>query len=96
MADKVFPGVTPAVWACVQSTSSKEHGTVYVPPAPSNSGKATTQYKIFFLKYDIVLTYEFDGSNNLSYTVVEIQGPATETEVWGGIGQTISGCGGPG
>ena len=96
MADKVFTGVTPAIWACVEATSEKEHGTVYVPPPPANQGVSTTEYKILWETYKIILNFDYDGSNNLSYTVVEIQGPATENEVWGGISTTISGCGGPG
>ena len=87
-SSKIFYGVTPAVFACVKTTSNEQHGTVYAPP-DANQGIATTSNSVWTVK----LTFSFDSATEeLSYTIVYKSWIVTETEIWNGIGDTINGC----
>lgn len=85
---RTYKNVTPAIFACVKSTSFKEHQTVYAPP-DANTGIATTP------KYNVVLSFVFDPSaSTLTYTITQEPWYVTDNEIWDGICSTINECGG--
>ena len=87
-SSKTFNNVTAAIWECVKSTSSKQHGTVYAPPGAS-SGTATTKTIVGTVE----LSFNFDSTqNSVSYTILKKPGIVSEKQVWGGIQDSIDGC----
>lgn len=89
MASKTFPNVTQAIWNCVQTTSVQQHGTVYVPPPPSNAGTATTSTVLG----DIVLSFSFDPTKEtVTYGIIKKPFLVSENQIWDGIQSTINDC----
>ena len=86
MASKAYTGITPAIWACIQATSQKEHGTTYDPPN-GDSGTATTKTSVGTVTMSYVLADE-----TLTYTIEHKPGIVTDGEIWGGIDKTVNGC----
>jgi hypothetical protein len=85
---KVFNGVTPAIFACLKTTSGEQHGTKYAPP-DGNQGTATTETSM----YSVVLGFNFDPSaSTLTYTLIKKSWIVPIGEVWNGITDTINSC----
>jgi hypothetical protein len=85
---KVFHGVTPAIFACLKTTSEQQHGTKYVPP-DGNKGTATTSTSM----YKVELGFDFSpDSGDLTYTLIYKSWIVPIAEVWKGIGDTIDSC----
>jgi hypothetical protein len=89
MADcNTYQNVTAAVFACVKSTSSQQHGTVYNPP-DGTSGTATTNTPVG----QVVLSFDLDTTNDaITYCLVSKPWMVPESDIWNGIASTISGC----
>jgi hypothetical protein len=89
-ASKTYPGVTQAVWDCVKSASISQRGTVY-DPSDGNQGTATTETVVGKL----VMGFAFDpAASTITYTIQSKPFIVTEGEIWGGIQDSISACGG--
>lgn len=89
-ATKTFDKVTQSQWTCVQNTSAREHGTVYIPSAPSNQGKAVT--KITFIG-EVDTTYDYDpAQQTVTYTITKKPGIVSDDQIWNGISQSLQGC----
>jgi hypothetical protein len=85
---KIFHGVTPAVFACVKTTSEQQHGTKYVP-ADGNKGTATTSTSM----YEVVLGFDYNpATGDLTYTLIKKSWIVPIDSVWSGIGDTINSC----
>jgi hypothetical protein len=86
---KTFTGVTQAIFTCVKQKSLAEHGTVY-DPANGNKGTATTKVRVIGT---IVVSFDFDpNAGSITYCIVQKPGIVTASEIFGGIGDTISSC----
>lgn len=86
---RAYSGVTLAMFECVKTTSTKEHGTKY-DPADSPSGTATSSGTL----WSVLMKFSLDPSTEvLTYTLVKETGFATPEEAWGGIEDTLKGCG---
>jgi hypothetical protein len=86
---KTFHNITQSIWNCVQQTSTKEHGTIYDPPYPSNQGTSTTNTAVG----KVVVDYDFEpSSETVTYTIKHKPFVVTDGEIWGGIESTIKQC----
>lgn len=86
---KVFDGVTEKVFACVKTSSFKEHGTVY-DPSTGNKGTATT--KVPFIG-TVVLDFDLDPSTaKITYTIRSKPGIVPASQIFDGIQSSINGC----
>jgi hypothetical protein len=85
-SSKSWSGVTESIFACVKTTSQKQHGTVYEPPN-ADSGTATTKTPVGTVKLSFVLANE-----TLTYTIQSKPIIVSESQIWNGIDETIKGC----
>jgi hypothetical protein len=89
-ASKTYTGVTQTVWDCVKSSSIAKRGTVY-DPSDGTQGTATTETGVGKL----VMGFSFDaGASTITYTINSKPFIVTEGEIWSGIQDSISACGG--
>lgn len=87
-SSKTFYGVTQALFDCVKTTSTQQHGTVYTPANGDVGTSMTTG-----TGWSVGMTFNFDpSSGNLAYTITQKTWIVPESSVWSGISDTINGC----
>lgn len=87
-SSKTFYNVNAQIWACVKTTSNKEHGTVYNPP-DADQGTATTSTPVG----EIVLSFSFNpGQALVVYTIEKKPFFVSDSQIWDGIQDSINGC----
>ena len=87
---QTYNNVTAAILACVETTSNKEHGTVYAPPSPATAGTATTHTVVG----TVALSFSLDTTNNsLTYSILSKPGIVSDSEIWNGGEGTLKSCG---
>ncbi len=87
-ASHTYSGVTPAVFACVKSTSMEAQGTVYVE-TEANHGTATTTSTLWSVVMDYVFSPE---TQDLQYWMVHKTWVVPADAVWSGIAEMIASC----
>lgn len=89
-ASNTYSGVTQAVWNCVQTTSTQEHGTVYSYSSPDHS-QGTSTTKAWWGHVDMEFNFDV-ATSQLAYTITSKSGDVSDSEIWDGITKTVSGC----
>lgn len=85
---RTFSAVTPAIFECVKTSSSTEHGTVY-ESTDGLSGTAVTASSL----YTVRLGFAFDpASGSLAYTLVAKSFIVPANAVWSGIEDALNRC----
>jgi hypothetical protein len=85
---RAYDAVTPAIFECVKTTSSAEHGTVY-ESADGLSGTAVTSSSLYSVRLDFV----FDpAAGSLAYTLLSKSFIVPTSAVWSGIEAALAGC----
>jgi hypothetical protein len=93
-ANKTYDGVTQAVWNCVQTTSTQQHGTVYTFTSSDDSqGTSMTKGENVGIHWHVKMQFNFSAANSqLAYTILDKSWEVTEDEIWDGLSSTINGC----
>lgn len=87
-SSKKYNGVNSAVFACVKTASSKQHGTVY-DPATGDKGTATTDTIVG----KVVVGFDFDsGSDSITYTIQSKPFLVSDSQIFSGIADSINDC----
>ncbi|MCW5715897.1 MAG: hypothetical protein KIT43_15405 [Bauldia sp.] len=85
---RTYDAVTPAIFDCVKTTSSAEHGTVY-ESADGLSGMAVTASSLYTVRLD----FTFDpAAGSLAYTLVSKTFIVPASAVWSGIEDALNRC----
>jgi hypothetical protein len=91
-SSRTWSGVRPDIFACVKATSARDHRTKY-QPSDAHQGTATTEITVFGKTVGtIVLGFNLDSSDALTYTIQEKPSIVSESQIWNGINDTIDGC----
>ncbi|HXR80041.1 MAG TPA: hypothetical protein VN763_03940 [Saprospiraceae bacterium] len=90
---KTFTGITPAIWKCVKSSSTKEYGTVFAPPEAS-TGTATTVVKSLGITFTVILKFDYNAAKEQVTYVIKDRPlfVVGDNDIWNGIQKTIDGC----
>lgn len=85
---RIYPNISPEIWACIRAKSMRVYATVY-SPMEGNKGTATT----VTMGQKVVLGFDFDpDAGTLTYTIVSKGMLVPEKAIWNGIQDNISAC----